>query len=334
MDLIGNRHVRETLSGLADADRLHHCLLFEGPQGVGKASTARWLAMVANCEAEVAGRPCMRCWSCRQIPKGQHPDVIELGLDPKKTAAIISVDQARGLSQQLRLRPFQARRRFVIIDPMDAMTPAAANAMLKTFEEPPDETGFVLITSAAASILPTVRSRSQRIRFAPVSVSELSEWLADRGVENAEEVARLAEGCPGRALGLRVSETGAWRESRDALIEALDGPMEQRLKFGETLTRGDRVKWQGNMENTLTAISAVLRDALSVGEGGMPFYNTDRPKLVDGWGQKLGCEGIAVLAGVVGAAWDNLEHNVNGRLLADGLISHLSKALTAGRGKL
>ena len=240
MDLIGNERVRLRLRELAEEARLHHCLLFEGPDGVGKASTALWLATVVNCEAEPAARPCGGCWSCRQIPKGQHPDVIRLGLDPKKATPIISVDQAREVLQQLTLRPFHARLRFVIIDPMDAMTPAAANAMLKTFEEPPEATGFVLVSSAAASLLPTVRSRSQRIRFAPVATEQLSDWLADRGVEQPGEVARLAEGCPGRALGLSVSDSGAWRVSRDELIETLSLSADQRFKYSEKLARGDR----------------------------------------------------------------------------------------------
>ena len=110
------------------------------------------------------------------------PDVIRVGVDPKKTAAIISVGQARELHKQLMVKPFHARRRFVIFDPADAMTPEAANALLKTFEDPPSQTHFVLITGAPASLLMTVRSRSQRIRFAPVKEDVLVAWLTQRGV--------------------------------------------------------------------------------------------------------------------------------------------------------
>jgi DNA polymerase-3 subunit delta' len=333
MELIGNDRVRTQLRALADADRLHHCLLFEGPEGVGKAASALWLAATVNCDAEPAQRPCGRCWSCRQIPKHQHPDVICLGLDPKKATPIISVEQARDLMQQLTLRPFHARKRFVIIDPMDAMTPAAANAMLKTFEEPPAATGFVLVSSASASLLPTVRSRSQRIRFAPVPVDMLAQWLESRGVEGAAEVARLAEGCPGRALGLSVSDAGAWRESRDQLEDTLDLPADQRFKFAEKLARGDRQAWTARMNDMLTAVSAVLRDALAAEAGGAPIYNTDRPELVGQWAARLGPAGIARLAGEVGAARDNLDHNVNGRLMVDGFLAHLVGALRAPGGR-
>jgi DNA polymerase-3 subunit delta' len=327
MELIGNERVRARLRDLADSERLHHCLLFEGPEGVGKAASALWLAAVVNCEAEAASRPCGGCWSCRQIPKGQHPDVICVGLDPKKATPIISVEQAREVLKELMLRPFHARQRFVIIDPMDAMTPAAANAMLKTLEEPPADTGFILVSAAAASLLPTVRSRSQRVRFAPVGTAVLAAWLVSRGVADAEEVARLAEGCPGRALGLSVSDAVAWRTSRDALLEALEQPLDQRFKFSEQLTRGDRAAWVRRVEDTLTAVSTLLRDALAAEAGASPFYNTDRPELVAAWGARLGPTGIARLAGAVGAARENLAHNVNGRLLTDGLMAHLSAAM-------
>jgi DNA polymerase-3 subunit delta' len=331
MELIGNSSVRTRLRELADGGRLHHCLLFEGPQGIGKASSALWLAMTVNCEADEPARPCGSCWSCRQIPKGQHPDVIQLGLDLKKATPIISVSQAREVLQQLMLRPFHARHRFVIIDPMDAMTPAAANAMLKTFEEPPGATGFILVSSSAASLLPTVRSRSQRIRFAPVSTDELTAWLEAKGVEDPAEVARLAEGCPGRALGLSVSDAAAWRASRDALMDALSLSVDERFKFSEKMARGDRAAWTSRLEDTLTAVSAVLRDALAAECGGPPIYNTDRPQLVQRWGERLGPEGIAQLAGVVGGTRDNLAHNVNGRLLMDSFMAHLVRALSPPR---
>jgi len=324
---IGNTDTRSRLRSLAQDDHLHPCLLFEGPDGVGKAATALWLAAVINCEQAPVDEPCGACWSCRQIPKGQHPDVICIGPDPKKHTRIISVEQARDLLSQLVLRPFHARMRLVIIDPADAMTPPAANALLKTFEEPPDATGFVLVTSAVGSLLPTVRSRSQRIRFAPVSVASLADWLRERGEADAEEVARLAEGCPGRALGLSVQEAGAWRESRDALITALEADVGERFAFAEKLARGDRSAWTQRVEFTLEAVACLLRDALASLRDGPLRYNTDRPELVRAWADRLGHDGIAGVASAVGMARTNLEHNVNGRLLTDGLLAQLNRAL-------
>jgi DNA polymerase-3 subunit delta' len=331
LDFIGNGDTRARLRQLAQSERLHHCLLFEGPDGVGKAATAIWLAMVVNCEAAPVDEPCGKCWSCRQIPRGQHPDVLLVGCDPKKATRIISVAQAREVLAQLVLRPFHARQRFVIIDPADAMMPPAANALLKTFEEPPDATGFILVTSAVGSFLPTVRSRCQRVRFAPVPVLDLARWLEQRGTADAFEVANLSDGCPGRALGLSVAEAGAWRASRDALLTALDSPMAERFTFAEKLVRGDRSAWAKRVELTLEAVACLLRDGLASLDGGEICYNTDRPDIVAVWSERLGHDGLMRVATAVGNARVNLEHNVNGRLLTDVFVAKLSQSLAQPR---
>ena len=325
---IGNDATLDKLQTLAVEGRLHPCLLFEGPVGVGKASAATWLACAANCEAEAA--PCGKCWSCRQIPIGQHPDVVLVGVDPKKTTPIISVAQARTLQKQLTVKPFHASHRFVIIDPADAMTAEAANALLKTFEDPPAQTHFILVTGAPASLLLTVRSRSQRVRFAPVEERLLVDWLTAKGVSNPETVARAAEGCPGRALHFDTTGIAAWRSTRDALLTAIDGPVAERLKYAETLTRGDRSKWAPKVDESLHALSALLRDALSVLDGGAVRYNDDRIDAVQRWAHALGRSGLARSVMAVDDAHERLDRFVNGRLVMDALIAAVHEQLNQG----
>lgn len=331
---IGNEATRAQLRTLVESDRLHPCLLFEGSNGLGKATTALWLAQVANCEHEdVAQRPCQGCWSCRQIPKGQHPDILSIGLDPSKTAAIISVGQAREVISQMMVKPFHARRRFVIIDPADAMTPEAANALLKTFEDPPDSTHFILVTGAPASLLLTVRSRSQRIRFSPVAGDELAAWLGDQGIEQPELVARMAEGCPGRALGLDVTVGAGMNHARDALIDALHSDVATRLKYAETMCRGDRSKWTIVLNDTLDALAGLLRDALAVQSGGTAFYNADRQDIVERWSRELDAASIAALADALNVARERLQRFVSGRLVLDALLEALVRLLSIGANR-
>ena len=331
---IGNHELRNRLRSLVEKDRLHPCLLLEGATGVGKGTTALWLASLANCDAEnPAQRPCGHCWSCRQIPKGNHPDILTIGLDPTKTAAIISVAQAREVIGQLTVKPFHARRRFVIIDPADAMTPEAANALLKTFEDPPDQTHFVLITSAPASLLLTVRSRSQRIRFAPVPLQELEEWLELQGVEQPHRVAAAAEGCPGRAMSVDLAGALGWRSSRDALLDALSGDTAMRLKFAENLCRGERGKWVGRVDETLDAIARLFRDAMAHQSGGQVLYNEDRLDTVQAWSERLDPAAIAVLSDAVSDARERLDRFVSGRLVMDALLAQLAKVLHRGGGR-
>ena len=331
---VGNEKTRERLRKLGERDRLHSCMLFEGPRGVGKATTALWLASMVNCDAEdKVQRPCGVCWSCRQIPKGQHPDIIHVGLDPSKTAPIISVGQARNVISQLTVKPFHARHRFVIIDPAEAMTPEAANALLKTFEDPPAQTHFILVTAAPASLLLTVRSRSQRVRFAPVPEMEIQSWLETQGVAEPSKAARLSEGCPGRALTMDTAGEDDWRQARDALVEALEGDTAKRFKFAESLCKGDRSKWSAKVDRSLLAMSSLLRDALSVSHNGTIVYNDDRPELVEDWARRLGPRGVADMADVLEDAQERLARFVNGRLVVDAVLAQVGQALERGGGR-
>ena len=213
--LLGNEALRQQLCTSVDQGRLHHCLLFEGPEGIGKHHAAIQLALYANCLAEEEARaapmlsfgftapgpvqkPCGRCRSCRPFLAGSHPDLIVIGPDPSKVTQVITADQARRLTASLSLQRHSAKHRFIIIDPADALNEEAANALLKTLEEPPEGTRFLLITARPASLLQTVRSRSQRVRFRPVPEGTLGAWLAERGLDPV--LAHYAQGSPGRAL--------------------------------------------------------------------------------------------------------------------------------------
>jgi len=259
--------------------------------------------------------------------------VLTVGLDASKTASIISVAQARSVISQLTVKPFHARKRFVIIDPADAMTPEAANALLKTFEDPPELTHFILITGAPAALLLTVRSRSQRIRFAPVATDELRTWLEGRGIEQPDLVAAAAEGCPGRALSLDLTGSLGWRNSRDNLLDALQGDTAARLKFAETLCRGERSKWAASVEDTLDALATLLRDGLSVRSGGKVFYNKDIPDVVEVWARALEPASVAGLADALSEARDRLDRFVSGRLVMDALLARLASVLHHGGGR-
>jgi DNA polymerase III subunit delta' len=337
--LPGNRHLRSRLADLAAQGRLHPCLLFEGPRGLGKLEAARWLAATTNCMSEEADRtqPCGRCWSCRRIVDGNHPDVIEVGLDPERKAPIISVRQARELTASLVLRPYHAARRFVIIDPADAMNTPAANALLKTFEEPPQDTGFVLVTSQPTSLLATVRSRSQRIRFKPVAHDDLVAWLEGQGVGAPAQLARLSEGCPRRALELSQGESSERIAARDSLVEALTLPISEMFGYSQKLTRGDRDAWTKRAHRLLDALDELNRDGLVVLACDGParrLYNSDRPDLVARWADTLQPDGMMAVAGAVESARADLKRYVNPRLLLDNLLMVIATQLGRRRTEL
>lgn len=332
--LPGNGEVRARLAALARRDRLHPCLLFEGPPGVGKAEAARWLAALTNCEAEQGEAPCGTCWSCRRIADGNHPDILEVGLDPERKAPIISVRQARELTSKLTLRPYSARRRFILIDPADAMNVAAANGLLKTFEEPPADTGFILITSQAASLLATVRSRSQRVRFGPVADDELVPWLRAQGVPQPELLLRRSEGCPRRALELANGSAEALTAARDLVIQALTLPIGEMFQFSQKLAQGDRDGWTRRVTTTLDALDELCRDAqvwMAGRQAPEGLYNADRLGLVETWANALGPEGCVAVQGAVATARLDVSRYVNARLLLDNLLVAIATQLGRGR---
>jgi DNA polymerase-3 subunit delta' len=220
-ELIAQERAVAALRSALRRGALHHAYLFGGPEGVGKGTAARLLAQAANCEGGTAGPgglrddPCGACGPCRKIAKGVHPDVLVVAeeramakagrWEPKGGRAPskdVVVDQIRDVvDHRLALRRFEGRRRFVVIDPADAMNPQAQNALLKTLEEPPDDTTLVLVASNPDALLPTIRSRCLRLAFAPVPAAAIAERLAAAGhaPELARSAAALANGSLGRA---------------------------------------------------------------------------------------------------------------------------------------
>jgi len=247
-ELIGQERALGALRSALARGALHHAYLFAGPEGVGKATAARLLAQASNCDragaspdvAAAAGAlpdPCGECGPCRKIARGVHPDVMVLaeervmaragrweprgGRAPSKD---IVVDQVRDLvDHRLALRRGEGRRRFAIVDPADAMNPQAQNALLKTLEEPPDDTTLVLVSARPDLLLPTIRSRCARVAFGPLPDAAVAERLAAEGraPEEVRLAVALADGSLGRARALDARALLA-REEAVAAALALD----------------------------------------------------------------------------------------------------------------
>ena len=196
-EVVGQEHVKDVLLAALRLGRVGHAYLFSGPRGVGKTTTARLLAMAVNCDAEAAERPCGACESCLLVQRGDHPDVIELD-----AASNNSVDDVRDLREKVRLASLRGGRRVWVLDEAHMLSRAAANALLKTLEEPPPGLVFVLATTEPDKLPPTVLSRCQHFRFRRLSVeqigSKLTRLAAEAGVEADDDalalVARAADG--------------------------------------------------------------------------------------------------------------------------------------------
>lgn len=326
-DILGHATVLDQLWSALRAEEAHHAYLFEGPKGVGKRTVAERYAMAANCERD-GERPCGTCRSCHTIASGAHPDVIRLEPPPDRATRIIPVKDVREVIRKSGYHRYGGRRRVVIIDPAEAMQPAAANALLKTLEEPPEGTGFILIASHASALLPTIVSRCQRVRFGPVPMGPLAAWLGDRGHRTvAEQAAALSLGCPGRALALAEGGLKRRLKLRDQVLDALAGGADPRQTLARKLTSGDRQKWGAAVQDVLEVLEDLLRDATVQAAGGGQLLNADRADVVDRWSRALWPTGVERCARAIADSRDALEVYVTGRTVVDALLGTFAREL-------
>lgn len=184
--------------------RLPHALLFSGIAGLGKNLFAVELSKTLLCQrSQNEMQACGECYSCRLMAAGTYPEYCSL--QPENESKIIRVDQIRSLVEKLTQTPIHGQYKIAIIEPAEAMVPAAANALLKTLEEPNGNAVLILISSQAQLLAATIRSRCQTILFTPPSKQEAGRWLQQQALPEADYslTLQLAEGAPLHAISLR-----------------------------------------------------------------------------------------------------------------------------------
>jgi DNA polymerase-3 subunit delta' len=262
-DITGHRQLLELIARAAVRGTLPPSLIFAGPDGVGKRMAAVALAQFLNCPNRTQNDSCGTCASCTRIARRVHADV--LILEPGDTGAI-KIDQIRDVIDRTAYRPFEGRRRVVVVDDADAVNLEAQNALLKTLEEPPAASTFVLVTSRPDMLLPTVLSRCQRLRFGRLSPADVAAVLM-RGHEYAETdahaAASVSDGSIGKALEGRLQEFVDARDAAAGLLETVAATHDprRRLEGAKALSGAARGgSDRDDLARRLRALSSMLRD--------------------------------------------------------------------------
>jgi len=301
---------------------LAHAYLFSGESGIGKKMTALALAAAVNCGEAGPDGGCDICPACRKIAASGHPDVHILVPDGDE----IKIDQIRQIQADLSLKPFEGAKKVLIMDGAESMNPASSNAFLKTLEEPPGDVLIILITSMPQSLLPTIRSRCQEIRFHPLPRHVLATALMNRrglSEEDAWFLAALAQGSMGRGLEMEIEQEKVIRDEVMALWSRL-GSMSPSEVFAqaEALAR-DRDRF----ERLLDISVEWLRDILV-------FRNTgDERLLVQGrardrqqeWGERFSVPGMLADLDLLFSSRGLLDRRVSAQLVAENLLLKLGR---------
>jgi DNA polymerase-3 subunit delta' len=267
-DIIGHRRLATLLARAIERESLPPTLLFAGPPGVGKWAMARATAQAVNCLEPVstptdylAVDACGKCRGCDRVARGVHVDVITMEPDDR---ASIKIDVVRDVLGRTSFRPFEGKRRLVMIREADTLEPQAQNSLLKSLEEPPPGTMFILTTAVPGALLPTVRSRCMRLRFGRLTSAEVSMALMrdhEHSESEAREAAPLADGSIGQALALADNDLTSLRDAALLLLRHAAGraDVQSRVQAAATLYGGSAKK-----ERSREDLAVVLRLMASI----------------------------------------------------------------------
>lgn len=341
--LVGNDKVKHTLKHLLANGRVPNALLFAGDEGVGKQQFALELIRATFCPQPNNAEGCGVCKICVRtsnfvIPEptdknkdefkkvffGGHSDVGKV-VTYKRT---ILVDAIRDLEKHAHFLPNESEARFFIIDGADKMNDEASNALLKTLEEPAPTSYIFLITSRPDSLLPTIRSRCQTLRFAPIAIEDVERFLIeDRAFshDEAKLAARLSRGSIGRAVSINVAK---FRAAREKMLGVVSDAIEtgNRAAMLRTAEEMNDAKNKDQFEENLDILQSLIHDVWTVKVGGdlERIVNTDLFEHLTRLAEESAATKLSNWLTAIDTMRKNLAVNINKKIAADTLFMEMS----------
>ena len=341
--LVGNSRAKDVLRRMLTEGRVPGALLFAGEDGVGKKLFALELAKAINCLAPLKVEACDKCSSCLRISKSTFPDHAE-EKDRKERLIpsehtdvalarpynrILRIPLMRHLEQEANFRPFEGKSRVFLIEEADRLNEQSSNALLKTLEEPPPTTHLILLTSRPASLLPTIRSRCQMIRFAPLKPAEVeAHLLKEKGMPQKEArlLASVARGSIGRALGINLE---TYLQQREAMMDVLDAlavklDRARLLRASEALTDA---KHKDEYEPRLDVLATLVHDvwSLALGSPADSLVNNDLRSQLSKIGANIETTRAARWLSEIERHRRSLDFNINRKVATDALFLSMTE---------
>jgi DNA polymerase-3 subunit delta' len=340
-NLIGNQPAKLFVAKLLKQRRFPNAILFAGPDGVGKKAFALETARAFVCTKDGV-EPCTECAACDRaqrlnIPKPDkrdefkeviftdHPDV---GMVVPYNRNIL-VDAIRDLEKEARYRPFEAAARVFIIDEADKMNDAASNALLKTLEEPAASSHIILISSRPDSLLPTIRSRCQMLRFAPVAAAEIEEHLVRNDVCSAEDAAFAARVAGGSVAKAKEADVGKIRDARSAMLGLVGDALRHNIApVLQTAERMNDAKNKDDLEANLSILEGLIRDVWLLTNGGdaSGLINADIAGELASFATRAEAKVLALWMEEIERLREQFIVNINRKVATDALVVKMARA--------
>lgn len=266
-DIIGRDKELGIIRNALASNRLAHAYIFSGLEGVGKRLFARALAKALNC-ANYDGGACGSCDDCSMADAGGHPLIMEFWPTDKDgkvaEAGVIKIEDIRALQNGIRYKVSRGKKT-IIVEAADRLHPNAANAFLKTLEEPPDDTLIILITARPSALFQTIVSRCQRLNFAPLRPDMIRDWLIEKkglGYEDATAAARLSAGSMSAAVRCVEADEPKRRKELIQGLKSLD-----RDDACGILTLAETISKRDDLDDVLEFLKSWCRDLLVLSAG-------------------------------------------------------------------
>lgn len=326
-NLIGHKWAVDLLKQHIAQNNMRHAYLLSGPQGVGRRTLSLAFAQALNCPQPIApGEPCGECKTCQRIANMAYPDLSIVQAD--RVGGTLRVDQVREIQHSLALAPYEGHYRVALFLRFEEAHPSAANALLKTLEEPNPQVILILTASSPEVLLPTITSRCEILRLRPVALDDLTEQIQTRlGIsqEEARKLAHLSNGCPGAAIQFarQPDLLEAHQGWLDDLIQLLQANRVERFTYARPFSIPES---REELRAILLAWHTLWRDVLlHVTNSSAALMNLGYSEQIHYFSSQMDLQTAYHYLREFEKTLDYIDHNVNNRLALEVLLLNLPR---------